>query len=221
MFIVKTELPSSSYIGGCPVLPPGLQIPKGENGIPLTFFFTIQFPASHEFTGYTLSFFSATSEFNEKFTIPEMLNTDLKNAAIPSGFLRTYQKYFKAYLFKTDTAEKSNTQISPIKLQYLDFSRQEHGEVFGWAGRPPEWVLEDEAPSTYEGKDLSFLLQVRGEQAFEIIDSAPAQKEMNIFGGEKDRKKRDYFFFNQNEVYFFGTTSLKYDNNIYIITQCE
>jgi hypothetical protein len=220
MFIVKADIKTNSYIGGNPVLPSGVDSPKSKCDIPLTFFFTIEFPATHALSGYTLSFFSATDEFDENLTIPEMLSTNLKNAIIPNGFLRTYQKLFKTYLFKTETAQTLNT-ASRIKLQYLEFSTQENGEIFGWAGLPQKWILEDEAPSTYEGESLDFLLQVKRDQTFDITDTAPPQKEFNIFGGEKDRKKRNYFFFNQNETYFFGQPSKAFDNNVYILTQCD
>ncbi|UQS14288.1 DUF1963 domain-containing protein [Pseudomonas sp. HS6] len=220
MFIIKTKKETPSHIGGNPVLPIGVDIPKSKNGKALTFFFTIQFPTTHDFSGYTLSFFSATEEFDETLSIPEMLNTVLKDAVVPNGFLKTYQKLFRAYLFKTEIAATSN-EASNVKLQYLEFSDQKTEEVFGWAGKSPEWVLEDEAPSKYEGSDFGFLLQVKNGQTFEILEVAPPQKENNIFGGTKDRKKRDYFFFNENEVYFFGQHTEKYDDNVYIITQCD
>ncbi|MEE5062397.1 hypothetical protein V2J74_27450 [Pseudomonas alliivorans] len=221
MFITKTNLETKSHIGGHAVLPMGQGKPSSITGVPLTFFFTIQFPSSHKLNGYTLSFFSATDEFDENFTIPEMLSTDLKNARIPQGFLRDYQKFFKAFLFKTELAYTAEDDEEKIKIQYLEFSDQEVGEVFGLAGLSPKWILEDESPSSYEGESLEFLLQVRCDQAFEIIETAPPQKEMDIFGGTKDRKKKDYFFFNQNEVFYFGQPSGHFDDNVYIITQCE
>ncbi|MCU7251612.1 hypothetical protein [Pseudomonas koreensis] len=220
MFIIKTNTETDSYIGGLPVVPKGTSLPKSESGIPLTFFFTVKLPKNHKFFGYTLSFFSATGEFDENLSIPEMITTELKNAIIPSGFLKQYQKLFKVFFFKSETATTLE-EVSNIKLQHLDFSDQETGDVFGWAGTSPKWVLEDESPSSYEGQPISFLLQVKNEQTFEILDTAPPQKEINIFGGEKDRKKRNYFFFNENEVFFFGRPSEKPDDNVYIITQCE
>lgn len=149
-----------------------------------------------------------------------MLNVELKNAVIPNHFLENYQEFFKVYLFKTENATTLETQ-SHIKLQHLAFSDKEAGNVFGWMGDSPKWLLGDESPSLYEGQHLSFLLQVRKDQVFDVLDSAPSQKEVNIFGGEKDRKERNYFFFNENEVFFFGTDSKLPDNAVYIVTQCD
>lgn len=221
MFIIKTEQKTNSYIGGIPVLPPGVNPPTSHNNVPLTFFFTVEFPAAHKLSGYTLSFFCATAEFDEDLLIPEMLETGLKDATIPNGFLKSYQKLFKTYLFKTETAQKVSTISSNIKLQHLEFSSQAHGKIFGWAGLFPEWILEDEAPSSYEGEGFDFLLQVRSEQTFAITDTAPPQKDMDVWGGETAREERNYVFFNQNEVYFFGQCSRAFDDNVYIFTQCD
>ncbi|MPQ83118.1 DUF1963 domain-containing protein [Pseudomonas sp. MAFF 730085] len=221
MFIKKTDIKTNSYIGGDPMLPSGFEHPKSKNNIELTFFFTIEFSEPHPFSGYSLSFFSATAEFDENLTIPRMLNSNLKGAVIPTGFLKDYQELFKVYLFKTETAETQKTKLPSIKKQYLAFSSSEDGDIFGWAGPSPDWTLEDEAPSTYEGETVNFIFQVKKDQTFEILEGAPPQKEMDIFGGVKDRKKRNYTFFNQNESFFFGRTSDKVDNNVYIITQYD
>lgn len=221
MFIIKTQMETNSYIGGNPIVPLGFAHPKSKSNIELTFFFTIQFPTTHKFSGYTLSFFSATDEFDEYLTIPKILNSVLRGAVIPNGFLRDYQELFKVYLFKNETAEKLEIKTPGIKKQHLAFSTNEEGDMFGWAGCSPKWLLDDETPSTYEGRGINFIFQVRNDQAFEILDAAPPQKEMNIFGGTKDRKNRDYVFFNQNESYFFGQPSKEADNNVYIITQCD
>ncbi|MGY2293636.1 hypothetical protein ACW9H6_28295 [Pseudomonas sp. SDO528_S397] len=220
MFIVKTSIKTASHIGGAPILPKGVATPKSDNGIPLTFFFTIQFPEGHTFYGYALSFFCATDEFDEDFSIPEMLDVVLKGAIIPDGFLNVYQKFFKVYLFKVEDAVALEPQ-SNIARQYLTFSDDEVSDIFGWIGKVPKWLLEDESPSMYEGQNLDFLFQVKKDQVFEILNSAPPQKEVNIFGGEKDREQRNYFFFNKNEVFFFGVFSKSPNDNVYIITQCD
>lgn len=224
MLIKKTDIKTDSYIGGNPVLPLGCEYPTSKNNIALTFFFTIQFSEPHRFSGYTLSFFSATAEFDENLTIPRMLKSDLKGAVIPCGFLRDYQELFKAYLFRTETAQTIKAKDPRVKKQYLTFSSIEDSEdsdIFGWAGLSPNWTIEDEAPSTYEGESVNFIFQIKKDQTFEILEGAPPQKEMDIFGGVKDRKEINYTFFNQNESFFFGRMSNDIDNNVYIITQCD
>ncbi|AZD05691.1 hypothetical protein C4K26_0257 [Pseudomonas chlororaphis] len=215
----KTE--SDSYIGGKPAIPRGLSIPKSPNESLMSFYFTLQFPEAHSLHGYTLSVFAATDEFNEDYTIPEMLKVPLLGATIPDNFLRDYQKHFAAFLFKNE--EKVYVSDYPLRIAMtpLASSHSEGRDVFGWAGDKPKWVLNDETPGHYKGAALDFLLQVYGEQSFPITDTAPAQQEMDIFGESKPRTKRNYILFNQNEVYFFGNKAGDFDDRVYIVTQCD
>lgn len=103
----------------------------------------------------------------------------------------------------------------------LAFSHSKGSDVFGWAGDKPKWLMGDETPAQYKGAALGLLLQVHGEQSFPIIDIAPAQQEMDIFGKSKSRTKRNYTLFNQNEIYFFGSRTEDVDDRVYIITQCD
>ncbi|OLF56434.1 hypothetical protein [Pseudomonas chlororaphis] len=217
--VPKTE--PASYIGGKPVIPQGMSIPKSPSGSLMSFYFTLQFPEAHSLHGYTLSVFAATDDFNEDYTIPEMLKVPLLGASVPDGFLRNYQKYFALFLFKNE--EKVYLTDYPIRIAMtpLAFSHSKGHDVFGWAGDKPKWVLNYETPGQYKGAAFDFLLQVYGEQSFPITGSAPAQRETNIFGGSKPRAKRNYILFNQNEVYFFGSRAGDVDDRVYIVTQCN
>lgn len=222
MFINRAgKTTSASYIGGQPILPSNIDLPLCPNGKPMTFFFTLQFPRNHRWHGYRISFFSATDDFDENHTIPEMLHSGTKGAVIPDSFLRHYQKYFKVFLFEDgDSLILENYEQRIIK-ENLEFSDIAGTNVFGWAGEKPQWILDDEAPLSYEGLSLDFLFQIKGEQVFKITDLSPPQIEMDIFGGAKDRVKRDYTFFNQNETFFFGCKSKSADNRVFIVTQCD
>ncbi|WP_371355038.1 hypothetical protein ACA087_21815 [Pseudomonas chlororaphis] len=222
MYINKiTEAESASYIGGKPALPHGMSIPKSPNGSLMSFYFTLQFPEAHSLHGYTLSVFAATNDFNEDYTIPEMLKIPLLGAIIPDNFLSDSQKYFAALLFRNE--EKTYASDYPIRIAMtpLAFSHSKGSDVFGWAGDKPKWLMGDETPAQYKGMALDFLLQVHGEQSFPIIDTAPAQQEMDIFGKSKFRTKRNYTLFNQNEIYFFASRTEDVDDRVYIITQCD
>ncbi|WP_146043830.1 hypothetical protein [Pseudomonas sp. GW531-T4] len=222
MYLNKvTETESASYIGGKPALPHGVSIPKSPNGSLMSFYFTLQFPEAHSLHGHTLSIFAATDDFNEDHTIPEMLKPPLFGATIPDSFLRDYQKYFAALLFRNE--EKTYASDYPIRIAMtpLAFSHSKGSDVFGWAGDKPKWLMGDETPAQYKGMALDFLFQVHGEQSFPIIDTAPAQQEMDIFGKSKPRIKRNYTLFNQNEIYFFGSRTEDVDDRVYIITQCD
>lgn len=222
MYINKVPgIESTSYIGGKPAIPQGISIPKSPNGSLMSFYFTLQFPDAHVLHGYTLSVFAATEDFNEDYTIPEMLKTPLPGATIPDNFLKDYQKYFAVFLFKNEEKFYSSDYPTRIAMIPLEFSSREGSELFGWAGDKPEWVLDDEAPAQYKGTALEFLLQVHGEQLFPIVDNAPPQQEIDIFGGSKPRTKKNYTLFNQNEVYFFGSKAGNFDDRVYIVTQCD
>ncbi|PMY59519.1 MULTISPECIES: hypothetical protein [Pseudomonas] len=187
----------------------------------MSFYFTLQFPEAHSLHGHTLSIFAATEDFNEDYTIPEMLKVPLSGAIIPDNFLSYYQKYFAVFLFRSEDKTYASDYPIRIAMTPLAFSHSKGSNVFGWAGDKPKWLMGDETPAQYKGAALDFLLQVHGEQSFPIVDTAPAQQEMDIFGKSKSRTKRNYTLFNQNEIYFFGSRTEKIDDRIYIITQCD
>nr|WP_256577886.1 DUF1963 domain-containing protein [Pseudomonas sp. NFIX28] len=222
MYINRTQkTESASYIGGKPALPQGMSIPKSPNGSLMSFYFTLQFPEAHSLHGHTLSIFAATEDFNEDYTIPEMLKIPLLGATIPDNFLSDYQKYFAAFLFKNEEKTYANDYPIRVAMTPLAFSHSKGSDVFGWAGDKPKWLMGDETPAQYKGAALDFLLQVHGEQSFPIIDTAPPQQEMDIFGENKPRTKRNYTLFNQNEIYFFGSKTSAPDDRVYIVTQCD
>ncbi|WP_039967586.1 hypothetical protein [Pseudomonas chlororaphis] len=222
MYINKiTEAESASYIGGKPAISQGISIPKSPNGSLMSFYFTLQFPEAHSLHGYTLSVFAATDDFNEDYTIPEMLKIPLLGAIIPDNFLSDSQKYFATLLFRNEEKTYASDYPTRIAMTPLAFSHSKGSDVFGWAGDKPKWLMGDETPAQYKGMALDFLFQVHGEQSFPIIDTAPAQQEMDIFGKSKPRIKRNYTLFNQNEIYFFGSRTEDVDDRVYIITQCD
>jgi hypothetical protein len=215
---------ANSFIGGVPKLPKKFDIPlTEETQTQMTFFFQYEFPKDHHYEGLILSMFATTDFCNDDFTIPEMLTGVLKDIDIPEGFLDKYQRYFKMFLYENKEYELREDYNPKLLYKKLITSEkvEDNSTLFAEINEKPDWILDDEAPGTYNSTEkLFFLFQMKEDYEFEKREEAPRQQ---LLAGEDgltlcDSFGRDYDLFNGNEIYFFGTKND--DKKIYIITQC-
>lgn len=201
----------NSFVGGFPKLPKQYDLPTTKDtGTQMTFYFQYEFPKEHIYSGYTLSIFATTDFMDDDYTIPEMLEGELKGIDIPEGFLDEYQKYFKVFIYKNG--------VYPLRIDYqpkLTYKQLitsenlgENSSYFGDINSEPDWYLDDETPGLYNHTEkLFFLIQLKEGYEFEKMEDAPRQQ---ILGGEDGMTLCDSFgskydLFNMNEIYFFGT----------------
>jgi len=220
----EQNIKENSFIGGVPKLPKEFEIPlTKETQTQMTFFFQYEFPIGHIYEGFILSMFASTDFSNDDFTIPEMLEDELKGINVPEGFLDKYQRYFKMFLYENKEYELREDYNQKLVYKKLITSNEieENSVFFAEAHKKPNWILEDESPSTYNKTEpFYFLFQIKEGYRFIKRDDAPLQQEM---GGEDgltlcDSFSERYDLFNNNEIYFFGTNNTH--KKIYIITQC-
>jgi len=217
----KQDTKAKSFVGGIPKLPKGTNLPTCSlcNSAE-TFFFQIAFPDDHPWKGVTLAMFACTSCTHEDFLIPEMLTIKLKGAIIPHGFLQTYQRNFHTFVFQTHTGVLVSDYDEKIIFREIIFRHtKSNRQEFGIIGNGPDWILEDESPSTYEGKEMLFLLQIHFENQFEIMADSSKQIELSLKGTPEPSPFGYYQLFIGNEIYLYG--SKKPENNVYIWTQVE
>lgn len=210
----------SSFIGGLPALPTDFQIPRCKLcGSEQTFFFQLEFPAGHVWSGVSLAVFSCTSCADENSLISEMLTCQMPGADIPLGFLDSYQTTFRFLVFRRDSAQlvksyKKKIAFKRIRLDPMDL----HSEV-GQVGGTPAWILENEFPKSYDSQiPMEFLLQLRSGLKFPTLSSAAPQIELDISGRPKPSPEPFYQLFLGNELYLFGTVGLS-TRLVYAITQ--
>jgi hypothetical protein len=210
----------SSFIGGLPALPIDFQIPRCKLcSSEQTFFFQLEFPAGHVWSGVSLAVFSCTSCADENSLIPAMLACQLSGADIPLGFLDSYQTNFRFLVFRRDSAQlveryKERIAFKRIQLEAGD----SHSEV-GQVGGTPTWILGNEFPNSYNSQTpMEFLLQLKSGLKFPILSSAKPQIELDISGRPQPSPEPFYQLFLGNELYLFGSVGLS-TPLVYAITQ--
>jgi len=217
----------NSFVGGIPKLPLSIRLPiTKETNTQMTFYFQYEFSVNHIYYGYVISVFASTDFAHDDYTIPEMLDGELKGVDIPKGFLDTYQRYFKVFVYKNEDYPLRNDYQPVLNFYPLKSSDDEppidaEHRIFGKTDSNPSWLLDDESPATYDkSSEMSFLLQVCEGYEFEKLSTSPRQKVPCGEFGEKlcDSFGDEYELFNSNEIYFFGTDDER--KKIYIITQC-
>ncbi|ARU60930.1 hypothetical protein CBW65_07420 [Tumebacillus avium] len=211
----------TSFIGGIPHIPSDYELPICHLcGEQQTFYFQVAFPDSHLWAGRTMALFSCTSCAHKDYLIPEMLSGELTGADIPAGFLETYQKNFRILIYKTSSGTKRDDYKEKIK--YKKINLVENADQYIDAnkiGGCPNWILDDEAPATYnKDLDMFFLMQILEGATFEIVPGAPSQIVLGLSGEPEASNSGYYELFLGNNVYFFGTES-KENKSVYIITQ--
>lgn len=210
-----------SFIGGHPRIPETMDIPVCRLcGAELTFFFQIAFPQDHAWADLSMALFACTSCAHEEHLIPEMLEGPLPGVDIPEDFLESYQKNFRVLVFKTEegrfredyeekVAFKRWNLVSSPKVNARDHK----------IGGKPNWLLEDEAPATYnQTVPMVFLMQILEGFTFDKLPDAPPQMTLGLTGEPEPSDTPYYELFLSNNVYFFGTKGGN-ERLVYIITQ--
>jgi hypothetical protein len=211
-----------SFVGGFPSLPADRELPTcARCGATLTFFFQVTFPSDHFWSGYTMAMFACTSCAHEDYAIPEMLPGPLRGAVIPKGFLETYQRNFAVVVFDSRDGVLRHDYTQKIRFRAWKLVPASNpGEAHDKVGGEPSWFLDDEAPSSYDGKPMSFLMQLGEGLRFDILPTAPPQVVLDLRFEPEPSPDPWYSLFLQNYLYFFGTCDR--DNpHVYILTQID
>ncbi|SDM85174.1 hypothetical protein SAMN04488137_2241 [Fictibacillus solisalsi] len=209
-----------TFIGGLPRMPASEPLPPCELcGEKLTFFFQVSFPVGHSWEGKTMAVFACTMCAHEEYLIPEMLQDTLKGIDIPQGFLKSYQKNFRIFLFETENGELRNDYEEKIKfVRWRQSSAETPDETHAKIGGSPNWLLDDETPATYSTKvSMIFLMQLPQDMKFETVENAPSQRVLNLEGKPSSSRHSYYELFLANQIYFFGTKDM--EPLVYILTQ--
>lgn len=217
-FAIAPSVPgdvSLSFIGGRPFLSSGTEIPIcAICSARMCFFFQVALPAGHRWQGALITLFHCTSCCSENTLIPEMLNIPLKGAEIPRGFLTRFQTNFRIVVGDATTAR--------LRDDYDPLIQQAPIDPLAWRiGAEPQWLLDDEAPGSYElFNDPVFLFQVPLGMTFPMCSNAARQKTLGLTGEIVDSDLPYYELFLGNACYFFGFgTSAA--GRTYAVTQAE
>jgi hypothetical protein len=214
-----------SYIGGQPMLPFGFEIPKFDlTGTDLTFFFQFSLPEGHVWNGKIISVFCVTDFAREDILLPN-LPEPLREAKLTQSFFEGYQTFFRVFIFDKSHLNLA-TGYKPVieyhELRVLDLIND--GDIlFGEVGDRPNWILEDESPSDFEGKasHLHFLFQTKIDYEFAKCADAARQRVID-YGSSTPAHTESYVdtysLFVANETYFFGIDGDVKDE-IYLVPQ--
>lgn len=210
----------SSFIGGYPKIPINISLPKCELcGSEQTFFFQVAFPDNHPWSSKAMALFSCTSCAKKGYFIPEMLEGQLSGADIPKDFIHSYQRNFKLIVFESENGVIRNEYIQKIGYKEIKLQEMDDPDIYeNKVGGNPSWLLEDEAPTTYNKTvQMFFIMQILENYRFDILQTAPGQATLG-FGNEIEYSENNYYeLFLGNNLYFFGT--LHGEPQVYIITQ--
>lgn len=209
---------SSSYIGGKPMLPDGVQIPKHpKTKSQMTFFFQILMPDTHEWAGQLISIFCVTDDYDPENIIPEMIEYNRSNYDVRSDCQQFNQNYFKVIVSDFKSCKVKDEYKEIIEYKPLIF-RSEADNAFSFIGGTPNWIIEDESPTTLDGKKIDFLFQTSTDLYFSKLSCAPKQKieDFEKSSGIRDSYIDDYSLFAGNAIYFFGEKTTK---RVYMVLQ--
>ena len=168
-----------SHIGGLPRLPRDLELPRTtETGELMTFFFSVDLGFSPSWKGKNLSVFATTTYFDEDNCIPEIFSHNMRGYDVPAGALTAYQRQFRIYV--------TSEAVSALREDYsprVSYNVIRDGEIpsntailLGRRGPSPVWVLDDETPGTYGGREgFDFLFQTVENYRFSLVPGAPRQ----------------------------------------------
>lgn len=174
-------------------------------------------PEGAVWEGSTISVYQCTRCADENHLIPKMLHSGLAGADIPAGFLND-QPNFSFVVFPTDQGEIVSSYDKTIRFAEIQFVEGNAVGSFGKLGGQPDWMLDDECPSTYGGSvPMAFLIQVTPNFEFKMTGAAEPQIELNIMGDPSPSPLDYYQLFISNALYLFGPTSGQ--RVVYAITQ--
>ncbi len=213
----------SSFLGGVPSLPISEAIPRcALCAAEQTFFFQVALPDDQVWPRSSVATFACTSCANENYLIPEMLAGRLRAGEIPEGFLTAYQRNFRFLVCETDEATLRREYVEKVRFHRLEVVTSGDPSAAGnKIGGVPNWLLEDETPSTYACKvPMSFLLQLEPGLRFETVEGAPRQIELGLDGKPGPASRLHYELFIGNALYLFGTNDPEL-RLVYAITQID
>lgn len=227
-YVLKTDASTDtqsekdySFIGGLPRIPEKTALPTCRLcGSELTFFFQVAFPNDHAWANLSMALFACTSCVHEEYFIPKMLDGPLPGINIPENFLTDYQKNFRVLVFKTEEGRLRHDYTEKVafkRWQLVSSNRDSARETK--IGGMPGWLLEDEAPATYnQTTPMVFLMQIQEDFPFDKLPDAPPQIMLGLTQEPEPSDDPYYELFLGNNVYFFGTKDSD-DPLVYILTQ--
>ncbi len=212
-----------SYIGGKPMLPQSVQLPQfSVDGKPMTFFFQIQMPRGRAFENKIISVFCQTTYMDGNTYIPRLPKFGT-NSNLSREFFANYYSFFNIYVFDPRQCEIRREYNDIITYSQIEFkSNAGDDECIGRINERPEWILDDECPSLFEGDAhrIHFLFQLREGLHFAKLPGVARQTSVDPSDGVTLAPSMwdHYELFCANELYFFG---INYDsvNRILVIPQ--
>ena len=204
------------FIGGAPELPEALLEPECELcDATQTFFIQVAFPESHSHRGHSLAVFACTECASEDQLIPE-LPVPLKEAILTRQLLKEIQRNFCLLLFPTEKAVPRSGPSNRLERTSLILAERPSGNVLGNL-TSPEWVLDDEAPSTCDGQPMDFLLSLREGVEYRPRATSPPQMILGLTGEPERDDSGTYDLFVRNALFFFACRGS--DQVVYCIPQ--
>lgn len=188
-----------SHAGGHPVLPPQLGLPHcGLCDTPMTFFFQLQFPATHPWHPWVMAFFQCTHCWSDDYCVPKAFYG--KDVVVPEGHLDAYQKNFRVVVFEaTEPVEIRLDHEAILQYQPLTLEKSKRKSRTPRIGGEPNWFIQDETPASYMGQPFTFLMQTGEDWTFRSVPDAPRQKTMMGY-----RREGHYMIFSGLPLYFYG-----------------
>ncbi len=214
-----------SHVGGRPLLPVGTPIPTcSATGTEMTFFFQLHLARSAQFESRVVSFFAVTDHVDDGAYLPKLPGS-LPGAVLDSSFFAKVPSFYRIFCFDPTRAARVSAYRETVKYRRLRFD-EPHGEggvMFGHVGGAPDWILDDEAPYSFNGlaSSVEFLFQTELDYEFETVPGAPRQQEQDYSvggGGSCDSLLDTYDLFVANALYVFGLRDGA-EERIYVVPQ--
>ena len=200
-----------TFVGGFPNMPSRIEWPIcGLCERPQTFFFQIAFPDKHPWYGKVMMVFQCTKCDEADFQLPMRPPGLLRGSPILSEFLKSYQKNFRIIVFERiepmilNPDHEQNLLFQPIELVYKKGNFGSESKV----GGNPYWLQNPCAPSSQDGSELEFLMQLNEGFKFEKLEGAPYQWRFSILTQKGGYFRKPYYeLFLGLPVLFFGVVN--------------
>ena len=203
-----------SHIGGLPRLPQDLDLPRTvETGELMTFFFSMDLSFDPRWQGRTLSVFATTTHFDETDCIPQMFANSTNGYDVPSGALDAYQRQFRIFITSESDAILRKDYLPRVRYNVIRNGERlaDKAVLFGEQNIDPTWVLDDENPGTYGGKEkFVFLFQTRQHYRYSLVADAPRQMVLDYAANDSQLTPSlvdKYDLWVNNAAFFFITPS--------------
>jgi len=191
----------------------------------MTYFVQLSIPVSGgNWAGKSVLLFACTDCVDEDYLIPELLESGLRDAVVPAGFIEKCQTNFRLIVCSTDEAVIRTDYQERVVFQPLEQRSVSTQPMAAKIGGNPRWILDDESPSRLSSGDtFVFLGQLTNDKPWPIVDGAPPQMEPDYSQrGKASRPSsyREYSLFVDNTIYLFGVDSPGY-HGVYVIVQSD